>query len=160
MLLDVDLILQGIVISSIFLMVRSLPRIVLVLTAFRFKISIYLGLTNKNSIISKNPVLLSRLPKFVIEQWKNPEASIHLINDEIKKLHDLGTSFIECFTSAILLLIGGYYLGMDHFTSIFVYILTLILIVATFTGLYFDNKYQHILNYKLLEIQVINKPAS
>ena len=74
----------------------------------------------------------------------------------------LETSFIECFTSAILLLnfFSRYYLGMDHFTSIFVLILILILIVATFTGLYFDNKYQHILNYKLLEIQVINKPAS
>ena len=56
MLLDVDLILQGIVISSIFLMVFRYHELFSFSLHFVSRFLYILGLTNKNSIISKNPV--------------------------------------------------------------------------------------------------------
>jgi hypothetical protein len=123
--------------SSLFLMAISIPRILVVLASSKVRFWFLSRIERSDEMLQKYPILQKWIPQVVIEAWREPKGAINAINGELKKLTDLGKSFIEGATAAIFLIVATLHLGVDGGAGLIIAMLIAFLIVSVIIGVIF-----------------------
>lgn len=133
MALTLSLFLNGVVVSSVFLMTLSLPKIISVLIGTTMRMR-FLKVMSESKPTTVRTYIARWMPASLSGEWQKPKQVVNLLSLEIGRLHDLYASFIECGTAAFLLTIGGIYFGVDDAVRLLVIILVLILVITSVFG--------------------------
>jgi len=141
MVISLDQLASGLVISSLFLMAISIPRITIVLFGSKIRFFFLDRIVKSDEFINKVPAIKILIPDVVINKWREPEEYIRALTAELTKITDLHHNFIEGGTAALLLLIAALYLGTNQESGLVIILLVTFLIFSVIYGLYIDIKY-------------------